>query len=358
MITIGQRLGTNSLRALTLLVIASSTAYGGQSPRANQSQTGNVSPNGSSAQPATRGASALLVSPEEDYRIGLNDVLDIKVESAPELTQTYRVTAAGTFLMPWVGRVAAAKKTTEELAEFITEKLRGDYLKDPKVSVIVREFNSRSFFIQGSVRSPGVFQIEGKPSMLELITLAGGLSETHGANAFIIRRIKAQAPDGAGKPGTNASIHQDPPSDESPRYEMSSVNISGLLRGNFNQNVSLEAGDIVNIPPTDVFFVAGEVNAPGSFQLKEGTSLRQAISLAQGTNFKAATSRGIIFRENAAGKREELHVDIAAVMSGKKEDITIAANDIIMVPNSRTRSIGGALLRAFGMTAVSRFPIP
>jgi len=139
---------------------------------------------------------------------------------------------------------------------------------------------------------------------------------------------------------------------------MSSVNISGLLRGNFNQNVSLEAGDIVNIPPTDVFFVAGEVNAPGSFQLKEGTSLRQAISLAQGTNFKAATSRGIIFRENAAGKREELHVDIAAVMSGKKEDITIAANDIIMVPNSRTRSIGGALLRAFGMTAVSRFPIP
>src|SRR5258707_13602236 len=113
MITIGKRLGTNSLRAVTLLVIVSSTAYGAQSPRANQSQTGSVSPNGSSAQPAGRGASALLVSPEEDYRIGLNDVLDIKVESAPELTQSYRVTAAGPFLMPWVGRVAAAEKAAE-----------------------------------------------------------------------------------------------------------------------------------------------------------------------------------------------------------------------------------------------------
>jgi len=357
MITTEKRLQTGFLRALMLLVIVSCAGYGAQKPKANQMEGAAA---GGTEQPAGRRGSSVLVSPEEDYRIGLNDVLDIKVESAPELTQTYRVTAAGTFLMPWVGRVSAAKKTTEELAEFIATKLRGDYLKDPKVSVTVREFNSRSFFVHGEVKNPGVFQIEGRPSMLELITLAGGLSEHHGSVAYIMRRIKTPDKE-SGTQVTKvggANGEQSPSAEETPKYELKSANINALFRGNFQQDVLLEPNDIINIPATDFFFVAGEVNAPGSFTLKEGTSLRQAISLAQGTNFKAATSRGIIFRENASGKREELHVDIGAIMSGKKDDIAIAANDIIMVPNSRTKSIGGAVLKAFGLTTLTRFPVP
>jgi protein involved in polysaccharide export with SLBB domain len=129
------------------------------------------------------------------------------------------------------------------------------------------------------------------------------------------------------------------------------VNINGLLRGDFDQNMFVEPGDIVNIPPTDVFFVAGEVNGPGSFPLKEGTTLRQAISLAQGTTFEAAKSRAVIFREDQTGKRQEIQIDLNAVMSGKKEDVPIAANDVIIVPNSRFKSVGGALLRAFGVNS-------
>ncbi len=118
----------------------------------------------------------------------------------------------------------------------------------------------------------------------------------------------------------------------------------------------LEAGDIINIPQADVFFVAGEVNAPGEFSLKEGTTLRQAISMAQGMKFEAATSRGIIFRDDASGKREEMRIDIGAVMNGKKQDVAIMPNDIIIVPNSQFKSVGGALLRAFGLTTVQRVP--
>ena len=200
--------------------------------------------------------------------------------------------------------------------------------------------------------------------MLELLTLAGGLTDTHGANAYIIRRIKTpEKKEAETDPGTtvaenNKNTEQGSESEDSPKYELQSTNINGLLKGRFDQDVLLEPGDIVNIPPSDLFFVAGEVNAPGSFALKDGTTLRQAISLAQGTNYKAALSRGIIFRENASGKREELRVDIGAVMSGKKEDIEIAANDIVMVPNSRTKSFGGALLKAFGLSTVARVPLP
>jgi polysaccharide export outer membrane protein len=349
-----------------LLVLACGATYGFQTSRPNQSgQSAGASPKASVALPGGRGATAVLVSPDEDYRIGPNDVIEVQIENAPELSRTFHVTAAGTFLMPYVGRVTAAKKTTEELAQFITDKLKGDYLKDPKVTVSVKEYNSRSFFIQGSVRSPGVYQIEGRPSVLELITLASGLSDTHGANAYIIRKIRIAAPkDGDSNPasapkasaGTDAQ--QEPVAEESPKYELRSVHINALLRGHFEQDMFLEPGDIVNIPPTDVFFVAGEVNQPGSFPLKEGTTLRQAISLAQGTNYKAALDRGIVFREGSGGKREELRVDIGSVMAGKKEDVPIMANDIVIVPNSRGKTIGGALLRAFGLSSMARLPIP
>ena len=359
--------GIRIARAIVFLAIASYATYGGnaQTNRQNQgSQGAGVSPNGSAAQPGGRGAGAVLVSPDEDYRIGPNDVLDVQIENAPELSRTFRVTAAGTFLMPYIGRVTAARKTPEELAEFITNSLKGDYLKDPKVTVTVREYNSRSFFIQGSVRNPGVYQIEGRPSVLDLITLASGLSDTHGATAYIIRRIKTPAQKDAN--GNTASVTkpaaadsaQGPGSEESPRYELKSVHINALLRGHFEQDMFLEPGDTVNIPPTDVFFVAGEVNQPGSFPLKDGTTLRQAISLAQGTNYKAALNRGVVFREGSTGKREELHVDIGSVMAGKMEDVPIMANDIIIVPNSRSKTIGGALLRALGLSTIARLPIP
>src|SRR5262249_51197318 len=128
---------------------------------------------------------------------------------------------------------------------------------------------------------------------------------------------------------------------EDPGYQLFQVNINGLLRGNFEQSVQVEPGDIIHIPVSDVFFVAGEVSSPGSFPLKDGTTVRQAISLAQGTNFNAAASRGVIFRENPInGTRQEIKVDIAAIMNGKSQDIPIIPNDIVIVPNSRIRSIG------------------
>jgi len=119
----------------------------------------------------------------------------------------------------------------------------------------------------------------------------------------------------------------------------------------------LEPGDIINIPRVDVFFVAGEVKQPGSFPLKEGTTLRQAISLAQGMTFNAKPSQGAIFREDLLlGSRQEIKVDIGEVMRGKKEDILVQANDVIIVPNSRTKSVGGVLLMAFGVNS-ARIPI-
>lgn len=323
----------------------------------------------------------LLASIDEDYRIGPNDVLEIEIEDAPELSGLRRVNAQGTFLMPYLGRLAVKGKTPEDVAQIITEGLDKRYLFNPRVNVVVKQYNSRSFFIQGSVRNPGVYQIEGRPTLLELLTVAGGLANDHASTVFIIRRLKrteAVTPeDNESVEPTNASTSTSPrpryslpkemkhvtapaatdSSDEMPQYTLIKKNLVGLLRGNFSQNFFLEPGDIVNIPQTEMFFVAGEVAAPGSFALKEGTSLRQAIALAQGPTFKAAANRTVIFRENPEnGQRQEIQIDLNAVMSGKANDYPIQANDIIIIPNSKMKSIAAPMLNALGMSAV-RLPI-
>lgn len=311
---------------------------------------------------ATLGA---LVTLDEDYRIGINDVIEIQIEDAPELSGSFRITKTGSFLMPFLGRITAQNKTPEELTKLLTEGLRDRYLSNPNVKVVVRQYNSRSFFIQGAVRNPGVYQVEGKPSLLVLLTLAGGLAENHSSTGFILRPNK-QSPSVSENNQSNqatANGQENSPSSEAQtttaqnEYSLVKVNINGLLLGRFEQNMYLEPGDIVNIPQSEIFFVAGEVQKPGSFTMNEGTTLRHAISLAQGTNFKADMKHGIIFREDSGtGKKKELNVDIAAVMNGKHEDVPILPNDIIYIPNSKMKTVTAPLLQALGMNAV-RIPV-
>src|SRR5438552_505016 len=112
------------------------------------------------------GSPSILISPDSDYQIGARDVVEIQIEKAPELSGTFSVSAAGSILMPYLGRVTALRKTPEELSRVIEDGLRGGYLKNPVVRVTVKQYNSRSFFIQGAVRNPGVYQIDGPASLL------------------------------------------------------------------------------------------------------------------------------------------------------------------------------------------------
>jgi polysaccharide export outer membrane protein len=352
------RMQRNLVGAVIVFFVSAGAVFGGTGPqgrddRSRKNAVPAVDERMSKGSSETgRGGLVFLVD-ESEYRVGPKDLIQVQVENFAELSQTVRVNADGTIRLPYLGRIAAEGKTTEELADSIAAGLRGDYLKEPKVTVTVKEYRSRVLHIEGAVRNPGAYVIEDRPSMLKLITLAGGLTNDHGSTAFVFREIKK--PDitgGAGQKTSQQGLEVD-----DAKYQMIKVNINGLLKGHFEQNLVLEPGDIVNIPTTDVFFIAGEVNAPGSYPLKQGTSLRQAISLAQGTNYKAALSRAVIFREAPdTGKREELKVDIKAVMSGKQEDIPLQANDVIIIPGSGMKSFGGTLLRAFGFAVVTTVP--
>ncbi len=271
-----------------------------------------------------------IILPDQEYVIGPADVIEVSVLKMPELSREYRVSADGTIEMPFLGPIQAEKTTSRELATAITKQLQEGYLVDPQVSVILRHVNRR-YFVQGAVRLPGVYNIEGRPTLLELLSIAGGLDATHGSTAFIIHKTQ---------PG---------PNDAEALYDMKKADLNRLLRGGFSENVRIEPGDIIQIPPSDVFFVAGEVKAAGSFPLKEGMTLRQAISLAQNTNPTAAPSKAVIFREDGSKEKKQVPVDITAVMRGRQPDVEIMANDIIVVPNSKAKSIYVPVLNSFGV---------
>jgi polysaccharide biosynthesis/export protein len=325
---------------------------------------------------AEMGNAKILNAAEKDYRISAGDVIQIQIEDAPELSHNYRVSSSGHIEMPVLGMVEAQKRTTFELARQITKGLQNEeYLNTPNVLVTIKQYNSQTFLVQGSVRSPGVYQTEGRPSLLTMIGLAGGLTVDHGSTVFILRpnklnpnktkrpapladtqmsSVQDQAPDPDQSTQTPAGGSASAPA-EDPDYELIKVNLTALYKGQFDQRV--EPGDIINIPRADVFYVTGEVKSPGSFTLKEGTTLRQAVSLAQGLTFNAKASRGVIFREDSAlGSRQEIKVDIRDIINGKEDDIPLQANDVVIIPNSKTKSIGGMLLMALGVNS-ARLPI-
>lgn len=350
-----------TLRATVMLAVALGSAAG-QTRQQPQPKLPPSNANDINIQPG-----GILVSTDQDYRIGPRDVIEVRIEDANELSGTYQINADGTFLMPYLKRIKAQDKTPEELSNFIADGLRNRYLKDPQVMVAVKQFYSRTFFIQGEVKNPGVYQMEGRPSLFILINIAGGLTEKCGSTAFIIREVNKKGSPAVADAKTdqaapvaatqsNSTTKSEP---DLPDYTLKTVNIAGLYKGRFDQNAYVEPGDIVNIPKADVFFVAGEVKSPGPFVLSEGTTLRQAMALSQGPTLNAKLGDGVIMRTDPnTGVRQEIHVDIGAVMKTKKDDVPLMANDIVIVGNSRAKTVGNAILKAFGMAAAQRGVVP
>lgn len=286
-------------------------------------------------------------------RIVPGDVIEVQVEDAPELSKTYTVNASGTFLMRFLGNITAQHRREKELADVIANGLRGHYLKDPKVSVrVVRPSGpvknllgatSQYYFIQGAVRNSGAYRIEGRPSVSRLIDLAGGLTNTHGPIAYILRAR------------SNKDAGTDRRTEDVPEYETTTVDIDRLLKGAISEDVTLQRGDVLSIPVADTFVVTGEVGAPGSFPFKQGMTLREAIVLARGFTANAVARQGVIFREDpTTGKRTEIKVDIVAITSGKSKDVALQPYDIIIIPSSRVKTRN--LLRFMDSPPIPRLP--
>jgi polysaccharide export outer membrane protein len=123
--------------------------------------------------------------------LGSGDLIDIKVYQEVDLTGAYRVSIDGTIDFPLCGKVEIAGQTSSRVADMITECLSKGYLKNPQVSVLLRESNSKKVFVFGEVQKPGTFAYDDNMSIIQAITIAGGFTKTAAKNNANVTRLVA-----------------------------------------------------------------------------------------------------------------------------------------------------------------------
>ncbi|NJN45167.1 MAG: polysaccharide export protein [Candidatus Competibacteraceae bacterium] len=123
----------------------------------------------------------------DEYRIGPEDLLDIKVFGVEELSQKVRVNSAGNISLPLIGEVKATGLLSQELEDVIEGNLAKDYMQNPIVNVFIEEYASQRVTIGGAVGKPGVYALRGSTTLLQAISMAGGLDQLAVAEVNVFR---------------------------------------------------------------------------------------------------------------------------------------------------------------------------
>ena len=295
-------------------------------------------------------------SATQDYRIGADDLLDVSVFEAPDLNRTVRVSAEGEILLPLLGSVRAAGLTLTGLARVLEELLRHSYMKDPHVGIFLREMQSHPVSVFGAVAKPGVYQIRGAKTLIEVLSMAQGLAGDAGDKVIVERYggdVAGQRKAEVDASHSAATVTTDP-SDPVPNKKqiqegtgpgeerVVEIRLKDLISsGNPRENVFVHPGDVVKVTRADVVYVVGEVRKPGGFQLNtnENISVLQALALAEGLTRTSAASRARIIRaDQVTDKRIEVAVDLKRILAGKAPDPLLRPKDIVFVPNSAGRA--------------------
>jgi polysaccharide biosynthesis/export protein len=266
------------------------------------------------------------------YQLDPDDVIVIRVLEAEEISEKpVRVDPNGNISLPMVGTVHAGGLSLEEVGAAITKRLQ-TYFKHPQVSVSITEFRTQPVSVFGQVAQPGVQQVRGRKTLVEILSLAGGVKEDAGPIVNISRQMKWGVIPVAGAvvdPTGQVSVAQ-----------VKLKNIVNVTDG--ADNILILPQDVITIPRADIIYVIGEVQRPGAFVLRErdNLSLLQALSMAGGLGKLASNKHCRILRMTAGNQeREQIPVDISRVLSGKDKDAPLHADDILFVPNSVTKTI-------------------
>jgi len=137
------------------------------------------------------------VAAPNDYRIGPGDLLKLDVFGVEALSKrSVRVNVSGQIFLPLVGAVQAGGLTAEQLAADIAVRLAQDYLQNPQVTIFIEEFTSQRVTVSGAVRTPGVFPLKGRTTLMQAVAQAGGPTSVASLGAV---RILRSEPDGTRK---------------------------------------------------------------------------------------------------------------------------------------------------------------
>jgi polysaccharide biosynthesis/export protein len=250
-----------------------------------------------------------------EYQIGAKDLLEISVFEVPELNITVRVSENGMVSLPLLGEIKAEGINRADLEKKIASMLEKNYLKNAQVTIFIKEFQSKKVSIMGAVKDPGTHDLIGRQSLLQVISMAGGLSEQASDTVIIFRQFRAL-------PSQSLIIKLD----------------DLLLKANPKYNVPVFPGDIINIPGNQFLdiYVFGQVINPGAVRMKKGSdevTLLRAIAQAGGFSDRARRGKVLITRTEG-GTEKKIYVDVKDILGGGRKDFPLQAFDVVFVPES------------------------
>ena len=271
------------------------------------------------------------------YKLGPDDQIMIQVSDVPDLNgKPQRLDPNGDLRLPMVGRIQAGGLTLEQLEAELTKRLKV-FIQEPDVAVTITEFHSQPVSVIGAVGSSGVHQLQGRKTLVEMLSLAGGVSADAGPTVRIVRRL-----DEGRIPVVDAA------DDPTGGFSIAEIDLKSLLEARTpEKNIVLRPHDVISVPRAEMIFVVGEVGRPGPLQLNSGTSVSvlEAVSASGGVLRTASTGNARILRRTAGDqKRTEVEVDLKSIMQGKANDVPLMTGDILVIPDSKgKRAIPRAL---------------
>jgi polysaccharide export outer membrane protein len=263
-----------------------------------------------------------------DYRIGPDDLLQITIYNIPEQesratprTVILRVSQQGMIVVPLAGEIDVKGRTIFQVQEEL-QKRYAKYIRNPQVGVMITEYRQR-VSVMGAVQKPGVFELTGPKTVMDMLALAGGITERAGNQVHVYRQDEK---------GNRQSIVIDllVLANSNP----ATAAASGGKDAQFI-NMPVQAGDVVNVPQSGMFFVDGAVRKAGSYPMGRNFTLRQALAAAGGVDPELADYSAITINRRQAGSDiQAISVNLDSVIAGTAKDPEVLPDDVILVPMS------------------------
>ena len=242
----------------------------------------------------------------EEYTIGDGDLIKITVYDNQDLSTEARVGGDGKITFPLIGDIDVRGLTVIEAQKKITLLLGDGFIKNPQVSVFISEYKSRRVTALGEFAKPGLIEMRGNATLMEVISNAGGLTPSASDTLVIKRQILKAGSDRK----EDVSI---------------TVDLDKLLtQGDASANVTVLDGDSIYVPLASFVYVTGEVKNPGAYKIFKGLTVLRAITLAGGFTQKAWKGRTSAIRKTVKGEKT---INV-------KMDELVKPDDVIMVPES------------------------
>jgi polysaccharide biosynthesis/export protein len=242
-----------------------------------------------------------------DYVIGVQDVLNVTVFGEADASRAgVAVDSDGTIDCPYIGRVKASGQTTRALEQDIRQRLSKGLFVNPSVTVDVVKYRSKTVTVQGMVRMPGEFKLEGNVSIMSVLAQAGSMTPDAGSYVVITRYTPSVNAGTAGAEPVAQQIRV-------PRRDLESGRA---------QTITLQDRDTIFVPKAETVFVLGYVRQTGPIVYDEGLTVERALALAGGATERAATGR-ITIERTVNGKVQKIRA--------KMNDL-VEPNDTIRVP--------------------------